>query len=126
MITYPLQQSDIGAIKVLWQKFYQNDFPFPDLSKNFISTFKIVDDNFKLILAGGVKLNPELILLTDKDKSAIDRAFALISALQIATLASGLNGHELLHVSVNNDDKWLEQLKSYGFRDSRGTHLIIG
>lgn len=126
MMTFPLTQHDLVLIKVLYEKHYHDEFPLPDLTVNCLTTFKIFNNAHELVLAGGVKLNPELIVITDQDKSAQDRAFALISALQIGSLVSQSAGHPLLYASVNNDDVWLKQLLSYGFRHSNGTHLVIG
>lgn len=125
MITYPLLQTDLELVKTLHDKYYAPNFPLPDFSRT-ITNFKIVDDKFNPILVGGVRYNAELIVMTDKEKSANERAFALVSALQIGSLAAAHNGHNLLYATAINDNKWLEQLRSYGFRDSIGTHLVIG
>lgn len=126
MITHPLTTHDLELIRILYNKYYNDEFPLPDLTVNCLTTFKIFNDQNEIVLAGGVKLNPELIVITEKDRSAQDRAFALISALQIATLVSKAAGHELLSATVINDEVWLKQLLSYGFRESIGKHLVIG
>lgn len=126
MITYPLSENDLLLLKIIHDKFYSNDFAFPDFKRNFLTSFKILNDNNELITAGGIKLNPEVILLTDKEKSVNERIHALISVAQMCGFIAKSAGHDLISVSISDDEKYVEILKKYGFRDSRGTHLVFG
>lgn len=125
MITFPLNEQDIPKLNELWKKFYEKEFPFPDFRK-FLLSFKIVNSEGTIITAGGLKLTPEMILITDKEQMSAKRAFALTSALQICSFHARAQNFDLISASVVNDEKWLEQLRSIGFRDSIGTHLVIG
>lgn len=126
MITHPLLLDDLEAVRAIHEKFFKDDFPFPDFARNWLITFKILSESGEIITAGGVKLNPELVLITDKTKSQSERMFALVSALQIGLLHSKISGHELLTTVAIEDNFWIKMLRSYGFRDSIGTHLVIG
>jgi len=125
MITLPLIASDLDELRAFHDAHYKDEFPFPNFTHNFISTFKIIGDNGKVITAGGVKLFPEVVLITDKDASAHDRAFALTSALQISTLCASNMGHALLYASAQ-ESKWQQQLLSVGFRRSVDHNYVIG
>lgn len=123
MITLPLRDTDLEKLREIHEKFYQEEFNFPDFSKNWLSTFKIINGNNELITAGGIKLFPELVLLTDQNASASNRAFGLNAALQIATLVA--NNHDGVFCSVKKDSKWHEQLRSVGFRDAQDHNMIL-
>lgn len=126
MITYPLTEADLFILKTIHARFYQDEFSFPDFKKNCLTAFKILNDEGELITAGGIKLNPEVILLTDKDKSVTDRMHALMVVAQMCGFIAKSAGHDLISVSITNDEKYVALLKKYGFRDSLGTHLVFG
>jgi|SRR5215469_5276851 len=125
MITRPLTDEDLNRIRFLHSRYYKDEFPFPDF-RTFATTFKVLNDDGEIITAGGIKYNPEIILVTDQSINSANRAFALTAALQIAQYFISSHGHNLLYASVVNGSKWHEQLINYGFRDSVGKHLVIG
>jgi hypothetical protein len=126
MTSSPLSELDIPYLRALHEQFYKEEFNFPNFAKSFLTTFKIVNDKGAVITAGGVKLNPELILITDKDALQNDRVFALVSAMQLGTWSARSAGYEMLYASVINDPIWEKQLRNVGFKDSIGKSLVIG
>lgn len=123
MITRPLQNTDIERVREIHEKYYREEFHFPDFAKNFLTTFKISKSNGEIITAGGIKLFPELIAITEQEHSASIRAFALQSAMQIATLVSYSYGE--LFCSALENSKWNEQVKSVGFQNSMDHNLVL-
>jgi hypothetical protein len=123
MITLPLVVGDINHLRDLHEKYYSAEFPFPDFAQHFIASFKVLNDDGQIITAGGVRLFPELILITDIEKPGIERAFAVKSALQIATLAASNYGN--LFCSAPKDSRWHHIVASQGFNDSKDHNLVL-
>lgn len=124
MKTLPLQIRDKEYLEELHKKYGYN-FPFPEFAKNFIATFKILDDNGKLITAGGVKLFPELILITDEEMEQRKRYNAMIVALQISQFSARLGMHDSLFASADADTEWEGILKKIGFQEAKDHNLVI-
>ncbi len=122
MITLPLVVDDLNNLRALHDKHFSGEFAFPDFAK-FTNPFKILDRDGKLVVAGGVKMFPEIILITDLEASPSNRALALTSAMQISTLIASQYGN--LFCSAPKDSKWDRQVRSVGFVDSRDHNLVL-
>ena len=127
MITYPLRESDLDQLKEIHEKYYREEFRFPDFYRNFLSTFKLVDKSGNLLLAGGVKTFAELILITNLDESIsrTDRVISQVTAMQLGTHSAFSAGHDLLYCSAIPNTKWEQQLIDVGFKPSSGNMLYI-
>lgn len=122
MIIRNMQESDL---KVLTQihKQYQNEFNFLEFdSPNFIGLL-VAEENNQIISAGGVRLIPEVILVTDKNKPVKVRRSALLSMLQALGYLTKRAGHDGLHAYIQ-DKEWLRHLLKYGFQETTGKSLV--
>ena len=118
-----LNINDINELKKIHSHFYEKEFEFPNFFENYLCAF-VVEDNDKIITAGGVRTIPEIILITDKDQSVKMRVSGLYKALQISNHICERNNYKHLHAFVQ-DDKWLGQLLRSGFRSTKGKSVVI-
>jgi hypothetical protein len=125
MTPYPLNESDLEKLKTLHELYYKEQFNFPDFRRTFLTTFKILDSEENIVTAGGVKLFPEMILITDKNADARKRYDALMLALGISQLSAHSYGSDTLHASSRNDENWEKILIKIGFQFSRDNNLVI-
>lgn len=115
---------DIDQIQKIHEKFFISEFPISDLS-NLSSSFVCVDENDKVITAGGIRSIIEAVLVTDKDVAVEVRQRALIRTLLTAQNMTKQAGHSQLHVFVQ-DEKWMRHLIRHGFIETIGKSLVIG
>lgn len=113
----------IEAMRI-YRKHYKDEFSFPDFYKHYITTFSVEETNGETILVGGVRAIPEIVLLTDLDKSVPDRQMALLTALDYSIANMQYKGHDSLHAFVK-DPKWSRRLKRTGFKPIQGEGLIL-
>jgi len=116
---------DIKEIERIYEKFYKNEFPLPDFLDKFICAFSVLDENDKLVLSGGVRPILEAVAITDKDNPVRLRRHSLYELLQACSYVSHNEGYDEIHATVINDPKWENQLRKVGFRDIRGTMLVL-
>lgn len=90
---------------------------------NFLSNFAVLQDN-QLILAGAVRLIPEVLLITDKNLPVRTRREALVKALQASQFIAKRAGYDSLHAFVQ-DEVWLNQLLKHGFNLTAGKSVFI-
>lgn len=114
---------DFNQIKTLHEKFFDKDFPFPDLSK-LINAY-VVEDEGKIITFGGARVLLELVAITDMHKSPIKRFDALSKLLTAIALNSSEKKYDQLHCFILKDENWLRCLESNGFRETNGKSLVI-
>ena len=120
-----LFQRDAQQVNNIHEKFYENEFSLSDLD-NFTVGFTSVDENDKIICAGGIKSIMEMIIITDKDVSVNKRQVALYEMLTTAGRSTKEAGYNQLHAFVQ-DEKWARYLiKHVGFKPTVGQALVIG
>lgn len=123
MIGRSLQPEDIEKLRDIHEKFFKDEFAFPDFT-NFICAYVIVDKDNRIICGGGVRPIAEAVIVTDRDFSPRDRKEALINMLQASLYFANKAGFDMVHAFVT-DDKWYEKLKNYGFNDCKGKAIFI-
>jgi hypothetical protein len=123
MIIRALQPNDEEQLKAIHEKFYKQDFDYPDFRK-FICAFVVVNEDEKVVSGGGIRAIAESIIVTDKDFSPKDRKIALMEMLQSSIYFGNKTGFDQIHAFVT-DDKWYEKLKQYGFNDCKGRVVYI-
>ena len=121
MKIHPL--SSINELRELHKKYFADQFDFPEFVKHFIYLFEVRDQHDQLITGGGIKLVPELVVITDMEQSVTDRNIALKTALNFSSYALRKEGFHELHAFVQGQ-KWTERLLKTGFRPTRGTLLV--
>lgn len=111
-----LQPKDKPEIDKIYKEFYSdNEYPyfFYDCAGN---TFVVTEDSGKIIVAGGLKNIAEAIFVTDKNLPPSVRLDALIQGLGSTISIARDMRHGQIHAFVNNDDKYVNTLKKFGFK----------
>jgi hypothetical protein len=123
MLIRNLELSDVEKIAKIHQEFYANEFSLDEFkSDHFIGMFA-AEANQELVLAGGVRLIPEVIVITDKNKPVKVRREALLNILEVSAYVARRAGHDGLHAFIQ-DEVWLQQLLEHGFRRTKGTAIV--
>lgn len=113
-----LEPRDIKELRGIHEKFYKEEFEFPDFFKKFLCAF-VVLDNERIVSGGGVRLIPEVVLVTDQEVTARKRITALNEVLLASKFIAGKAGFDQIHAFIQ-DDNWLNILKKSQFQTCRG------
>jgi hypothetical protein len=106
--------SDKQEIDRLYTKFFSKN-EYPDFLNSFQCSF-VVADGHGIILAGGVKLIAEAVVVTDQERPVRVRQEALIQALGSSIfIAEGMKFRQI-HAFVNNDEEYARHLQKFGFK----------
>lgn len=117
--------ADVDKIKEIHEKFYP-DLEFPDFFNGFMCAFVINEDDDTIILAGGVRLIAESIVITNKDLTAAARVRALLKALEISTHVCKNTSPNITQLHAFVGEKfWANQLKEHGFRKMVSEALVL-
>ena len=116
--------TDIPEIRKIHEKYFKDEFKFPDFLKGYVNAFVIQDDDGSIIVAGGVRPIMESILITDLSCTPRERYEGLRLALNASQVACERINHFQLHAFVQ-DDLWIHHLEKYGFKDTKGKSLVI-
>ncbi len=120
-----LHWDDETHLRELNARYYPDD-AFPGFEKNFSSALCIVDDEDRIITAGGVELIAEGVCITDKGFSEHIRGKALRMLLQSMLLTCGRINQDHLHIFSNSYDiTWERALQGNRFK-SCGRAFYIG
>lgn len=118
------RQGDVNDAIKIYQKFYGDNFPFPDFFDKFICAFSIVEDG-KLVLSGGVRTILEAVAVTDKHNPVRLRRDSLYQLLNACSYVATVKGYKEIHTSIQHDEKWEDQLKKVGFNEVNGKVLVL-
>lgn len=117
-----LNADDQNKIEELHSKYYAPEFELPDFFKKYLCAFAVTNDN-DIVVIGGVRLIPEVVLLTDKEYPIKERREALQNALNVTEFLTKKAGFDRVH-AVSENGRWLEHLRRIGFH-SRGEILVL-
>lgn len=117
-----IKVEDLEALKRIHEYYYSEEFNFPDFS-NFICAY-VVEDNGKIITAGGIRTIAECIAITDKGLSIRERANALSQVLSASKYFTERHGYKELHCFVQ-DETWIKHLFKVGFKPTTGHSLVL-
>lgn len=120
-----LLKRDVQCINDIHKRFYSEEFSLSDLD-NLSYSFVSVDENDKVISAGGIKPIIEMIIVTDKDATVNNRQVALYDMLRMAEVSTRQAGYNQIHAFIQ-DEKWARYLiRHVGFKPTVGQSLVIG
>src|SRR5215471_7998007 len=117
-----MKEQDKLELRKIWDEFYSKEFPFSSFN-NFVSAFTVENEG-KIITAGGIRPIAESVIITDKNFSVKERRAALYIMLQAQLYAAGNHRFEHLHAFIQ-DESWQLCLERIGFRESKGKCLIL-
>lgn len=114
---------DIPRLKELHEKFFKEEFDFPDFAKQFLCVFTVTDGD-DIIVTGGVRPIAESVIITNKDYPIKVRREALNNMLQAHQYVASHYGYDGLHAFIQ-DTKWKEHLIKIGFRATKGQSIVL-
>ena len=121
----PLHQDDESLLRDLNAEYYPND-AYPDFKRHLSPVLAVVDDEDKIITAGGVELIAEGVSITDKSRSPHTRGKALRMLMQSMLLTCGRVNQNFLQISVTDEDwTWMRALEGDGFKPTGGRQFYI-
>ena len=119
--------SDIPEAKRIFDKFYAKDahgsLEFPDMTQNYLCAFTVLGSDGRIVTTGGVRVIPEVTLMTDKERPVRERVQALRQVLSVAGFITRDSNFSWLH-AVTDDPTWANQMETVGFTP-RGQDLEI-
>jgi|SRR6185437_9836792 len=120
------QEKDLNQLKVIWEKYYKDDFVFPiQNNRCYLDKFIVTDDNDNIICFGGPEVNIELSALTNQDFNKVTCGRALLEIYRASLLSTARHNFNHIYVSQSSDsiENWL--IKE-GFRLSNGKWYYKG
>ena len=124
MTIRPLHKSDLSVLYDIHQRYYKNEFNFPDFFTRFIASFAIIDKD-KLVVAGGILPIAESIILTNRDVPIHTRLEALIQTRDISKYIASQSGFSRVHAFAH-EDVWKQWMVRAGFEKCPGEIFSIG
>jgi hypothetical protein len=109
-----MKREDIEKVRKLHHKYFP-DLEFPDFFSKFYGAFIIEDEEDGMIMAGGVQMMGEAILVTDKDKDITKIYRALIEAQKAVLYLGDRFGLEEIVAFVKDNDAYARHLVRHGF-----------
>lgn len=119
-----LRKDDLKELKKIHEKFYKEEFDFPDFFQKFLCAFVSENENGQIVSAGGVRTLTESVFVTNKDIPIKERRDALYDLLHVSLYVCQRNNYDSLHAFIQ-DKKWLRHLKKVGFNKCKGEAIYI-
>ena len=117
------EPSDVEEAKRIHELYFRHHFDMPDLI-DFLCAF-IVEDEKGSIVVGGLKDIPELSIMTNQERSPIDRINGLAIGLDASVFFAKTMGYQRLFAYVT-DPKYSRRLqKSFRFVPTGRDELAI-
>ena len=126
MIIRELKPEDEFEVLRIYNEYFDH-LEYPDFYDKSIvpCPFVVTDDDGKLILAGGVKLIAEAVVVSDQDRSKKDRFEALLQALgSTIFIAQGMK-HQKIFVFVQGNEKYVQTLQKFDFKPLDAKLLVL-
>jgi hypothetical protein len=124
-MTRKLRESDIPELQRIHEKFYAQEFDFPNFLPRFIDPIVVTNREGKIITGGGILPIAETIILTDKDTQLGERMKGLKEMFDDNLYTAKRYGFSRLHAFVH-EYNWLKYLEKAGFEPCKGKILSIG
>lgn len=115
--------ADLPTITDIHNRHYKDQFDMYDFVHGIRCPI-IIEENNDIVLAAGMREIVESVAITNKDLSVRARREALLLALRWMIVKAREVGQPALHCFIQ-DDSWMDQLKRYGFKPTRGESLIL-
>lgn len=117
---------DFDEIKKIHEKFYKEEFDFPDFLDKYLFV-AVVEKDKQIICAGGVRTIAESIIVTDKGVDFNDKIQALAMMYDASVYFTKQYGYDELHAFIQDKDRgtWRKWLQKAGFNPTKGQCLLI-
>lgn len=123
MIIRAIESKDEEQIEEIRKRHYSDEFSPVDFRDKFLCAF-VVEDQGKIITAGGIRTIAEAIALTDKSINYRQRVRALREMLKADAHIARTSGYNQLHAFIQ-DYTWSEHLVKKEFRHTKGNALVL-
>jgi hypothetical protein len=120
----PMEDRDLATVKEIHDKYFSDEFGFPNFNNNILCKFVIEGDDGQIKCATGVRVIAEMVSITDQAITAREKREILLQALSTSAYMANKNGFNQLHAFVQGYT-WNDILKKVGFRDCKGNALVI-
>lgn len=117
-------KEDFEQLRSIYDRYYKDDFPFPDFLKHYLAAFIITDEDEQIVTAGGIRVIAEVVAITDKSLSLRKRVRALKEFNVASQFIAASNGFNNLNAFVKGSD-WKSQLKRVGFKSEEVLQLEL-
>lgn len=118
-----IRSSDFDQIKDIHEKFFAHEFSLPNFTDHFLLAY-VVEDDGRIITAGGVRTILETVVITNKDYSVKDRRGALVKMLEASVFSASSYKYDQIHAFVQ-DKNWQRHLEKEGFHSTKGNALVL-
>ena len=112
---------DVRELERLYELHFKDDDALPNFL-NYLCAY-VVEDEKGVLTFGGVHDIAECVAVTNKDRSAKDRAKALYEVLDTSVAVCKEFGYDQMYAFIR-DQKYAKRLLRNGFRLSYGQALI--
>jgi hypothetical protein len=116
------KDEDKLVVDRIYSEFFSNN-EYPEFDK-FQCAF-VVTDNDQIVLAGGVKVIAEAVVVTDQNMPVKVRQEALLQALGSSIHITKELRFKQIHAFVNGDEEYVKHLQKYGFEVLDAKLLIL-
>lgn len=124
MIIRGLRKEDINEARIIHERYYKEEFNFPDFLRKFLCAFTVLNEKEKIVAIGGVRTVAESVIMTDRGFSPKERRSALLSVLDASEFVARRSNYDGLHAFVQ-DENWATILKEkYHFYPCAGEALV--
>jgi|SRR5215471_3688134 len=124
MIIRELRIGDLDKLREIHHKFYEDEFPFPEVKDKFLFAVIIANDAGEIVSFIGARPIVELIAITDRSKPISSRVRGFKSICQALKWAIKKLGYDQVHAFIQ-DEKWLKCLKKSEFQDCKGKAIYM-
>lgn len=119
-----LRPGDIDSIIEINKRCHPRDM-FPDFS-HFYSPPVVVEDDGRIVTAGGVEAIAEAVTITDNTFSSHVRTTALQELLKSMLLTCGRVHQDYLYAFVDGHDKpWIKAINRVGFKKKENDPFFL-
>jgi len=116
------EESDVPELIRIHEQ-YNEEFGIEEFKQEFKCFFTVTTDDDKIVTVGGVRMIPEIVILTDKTAKLRDRGKSVRLIFQAIKFVSSRAGLTSLHAFIQ-EKNWLRVLLRKGFRLTTGTSII--
>jgi hypothetical protein len=113
---------DLEQIKFIHEKFFKEEFDFPDFKK-FIGAYVVIN-NDEIVTAGGVRPIAESVIITNESTPVKLRREGLLEMLAAQRFICSQYGLDQLHAFIA-DSKWKRHLINSGFEKCKGDAIYL-
>lgn len=115
---------DINKIKEIHEEYFKEEFECPDFTRGYLNAFTVVDKDDNIITSGGVRLLPEIVMLSNKAIPIKERRSAQHLMLEVACFTAKRLNYDNLY-AFTTEEKWARHMKNAGFYSTKGKAFIL-